>query len=483
MGLENILLNPPQNGQYFPPPQSGAEIANNAMVNGAAEEQAKNDVVQQLQNAQMEAQASQAFQDMLRQPPVLTQQQRNIVNGLLMAKGAYEGADKAYRNAADDKTRLALQDTMNVSRDTAKSLRDTANSIGFNPSQYDSDVTYSEALQNLLNNDARALNGLIYNYQTSDDYYDQMLKKYLDAGVSRGNAIREAERQAGRYQSGRIRNLEDAFRTYGRDERGVINDNGIALLERLAEEGAGDMAGMYTALNPTPVQNWNFGNALITAANAEQNARERMLMQNDMKSAARHEDYEHQKYMKLLDDELNRNRMRMKAYLDVQTKGMNNEMARQEVYRNCLILTNGDEAEAERMTAEYMVSSGRSGGSSGGGSRDKDLKKQQDIEAKMNPIIEKVMKGEIGIDNYLEDISKITPYLQDEDDVDTLVTEIPYTRNFINEWERYVQGKGKTPMGDNLIDYYNAAKDSDVFKQYVPQDVINAMEAELANRK
>jgi hypothetical protein len=94
----------------------------------------------------------------------------------------------------------------------------------------------------------------------------------------------------------------------------------------------------------------------------------------------------------------------------------------------------------------------------------------------MNPVIQKFMNGDSSVEEYLDDISKITPYLEDENDKDTLINELPYLRNFLDEYKR-------NPTGENTLNYYRAIRDSGVAKEYIPQDIRQNMDAELDSRK
>jgi Ca2+-binding EF-hand superfamily protein len=214
----------------------------------------------------------------IKQDPTLSYVQRQIAKGLLGAKQEWEAAYNA--GDAAGMANAALQ---------GRSLREQGNAIGWDGAGYGEGVSLHEAAMNLANNDTRAVNNLLYNMKDSNDIYQQKVVEYLDKGYSIDSARRMAGQRSSENTASNLNQIRDAFRMYGMDERGAITPQGADILASLALNGQGELANFYANMLPKPVQNWNFDNSLITAANAQDNALMRMAQQykyGQMKAAA-----------------------------------------------------------------------------------------------------------------------------------------------------------------------------------------------------
>lgn len=253
---------------YIPPeqqwPQTGQQIMDGSFV----------DEVQKQQQNLLESARAEA----IRQDPTLNFVQRQIVQGLL-------GAKQDWQNAYDagDATGMANAELR------GRSLREQGNAIGWDGAGYGDNVSLHEAAMNLANNDTRAVNNLLYNMKDSNDIYQQKVVEYLDKGYSIDSARRMAGQRSSENTASNLNQLRDAFRMYGMDARGAITPQGADILASLALNGQGELANFYANMLPSPVQNWQFDNANITAANAEENALRKMAQQykyGQMKAAA-----------------------------------------------------------------------------------------------------------------------------------------------------------------------------------------------------
>lgn len=448
MALQDFIPGPlGQQGNFFQmDPMSGSMMEEAVKQNQQAAMQ---------QQAQAQAQEQQTLLDMARakaieQDPTLNYVQRRIVDGLLDAKKLYHAAS----NVGDTQS-------MTYAENLADMRRREAESIGFDASQYGKNVTLEDAIRNQNKNDTRALSNMFYDTMDSGNYFNQEYRNLLRAGMSEDGAMEEARIRASAYQADRINRLRDAFSMYGMDERGAINSNGMRLISMLADESK-DQASLYGNMNPTPVQNWNFENSMLLSDKGQQQALQKMAAQYQYRQQ---EAAEAQK----------------RARQDAQWKAdFSDERARRamvERYNTAIALGNSEE-ESRYYALTGKMPSGNSGGA-GGGKRsgnssetsEKDAKKQADLEAKINPLIHDFISGNLSVDDYQKEASKLTPYL-DENDKSFLENELVYTRNFLEEYKRGADN-------ENTKKLYRAIRDDPECMAFVSQDIRDDMEARM----
>jgi hypothetical protein len=282
-------------------PQDSVTIMNNAVRNGAIQEQ---------QNL-----IDRARQAAIEQDPTLSFVNRQIASGLLGAKTAWQDAF----NKGD------AQGMVNAQK-AADSLRQQAASIGWDANGYGADVSLEQAAQNLANNDTRAINNIFYNLQDSGDLYTQGVADYLDKGYSIDSAKRLAGQNADRNTRGNINQLIDAYHMYGTDPRGAINQNGLRLLGMMAQQGGvspSELVNFYAQMQASPKDNWNFENSLLTAQNAQNYALDRMDRSQQYTRENQERTFAQQEFMAKLNAKLGIDKM----LAQVQIGQMSREMA------------------------------------------------------------------------------------------------------------------------------------------------------------
>lgn len=442
---------------YTERPQQDTDILTKAFLNQANDEK-------QVYNANKEGLLGGQIQTQ-----VLPQMQRKLIGEIVNAKQAY-GLGQLMGNDVGIQQMAKAGQAAN----TARTLLDA---IGGDASAYGADVPYAQAAMNLAMNDARDLNDLLTNTVSSGDKYDEVYNDLISRGVSHERAVSEARKASFPYQDARIQRLENAFMNYGFDDSGAINTAGVQILNLLAEEDP-NRANSYLNTHGTPKDEYTLGNQMIMREAQLQDALTKMGKQFEYGQKGADAQLGRDMQKALMKQQIDMQNAEIMKQLDLKYKDLDDQRKFANAYQLYLQATGGDEQLAASYAAEYVLGGRRSGG--GGSSQEdkeakKEEKRQADLQAKMNPVIQKFMNGDGSVDEYLEEISKITPYL-DEDDTDTLINELPYLRNFLDEYER-------NPTGENTLNYYRAIRDSGVAKEYIPQDIRQNMDAELDSRK
>lgn len=313
-------------------PQDSVTIMNNAVRNGAIQEQ---------QNL-----IDKARQAAIEQDPTLSFVNRQIASGLLGAKTAWQDAF----NKGD------AQGMVNAQK-AADSLRQQAASIGWDANGYGADVSLEQAAQNLANNDTRAINNIFYNLQDSDDLYTQGVADYLDKGYSIDSAKRLAGQNADRNTRGNINQLIDAYHMYGTDPRGAINQNGLRLLGMMAQQGGvspSELVNFYAKMQASPKDNWNFENSLLTAQNAQNYALDRMARSQEYNVANQERAFAQQERMKQLDNDLGIQRMMAQAQIQINSGIMSREAGYNWMVQK-LVEAGVDEQTARQYAAAQLI--------------------------------------------------------------------------------------------------------------------------------
>lgn len=178
--------------------------------------------------------------------------ERGVLSQILGAKDMYNAAqDDAGRESAhalaDAYRQAGMQYGLN---DTSAGLDATQLRALF---QTDYDMGVNNAMQG----------------KTSAEYFDDQYNALRQAGLTRNEATDEAARRAQRYQNERVRNLTNAYYTYGVDRDGSMNNNGAAILNLIYDEQPASAA-MGMQNYATPIQNWKFNKNQEAANNAYQ---------------------------------------------------------------------------------------------------------------------------------------------------------------------------------------------------------------------
>lgn len=282
-----------------------ADVATKSMI----EEAIKTN--QQAEQEKAASEFTRMASEAARNPEVLNDLQRRMANNIVAQKMNYRDA-------------LANGDAeaMDYANKLAEAQRLQGNAIGWNGEGYGSNVSLEQAAQNLANNDARALNQIFYDSQRPADYYQERYRMYRDNGASMGSAERLAQQDTERYHDNQIYKLLDTFQTYGKDPRGVINDNGVRMMAMLGDLGGSEMANYITNMYAKPVQNWGWQNQLIAADNANRYATERMEKGFAQQDKARHEGFAQQAFMAQLNSKLGIDKMLAQAQIGQVSREM-----------------------------------------------------------------------------------------------------------------------------------------------------------------
>lgn len=224
---------------------TAAQVQNNAT--DAADTQA---APQADYNQQLNDVIAQANRVGIGQPMSLGE--RGVLSQILGAKDMYNAAqDDAGRESAH-----ALADA----------YRQAGQQYGLNDTSAGLDATQLRAL--LQTDYDMGVNNAMQG-KTSAEYFDDQYNALRQAGLTRSEATDEAARRAQRYQNERVRNLTNAYYTYGVDRDGSMNNNGAAILNLIYDEQPASAA-MGMQNYATPTQNWKFNKNQEAANNAYQ---------------------------------------------------------------------------------------------------------------------------------------------------------------------------------------------------------------------
>lgn len=169
------------------------------------------------------------------------------------------GAKDMYNAAQDDAGRASAHAL-------ADAYRQAGQQYGLNDTSAGLDATQLRAL--LQTDYDMGVNNAMQG-KTSAEYFDDQYNALRQAGLTRSEATDEAARRAQRYQNERVRNLTNAYYTYGVDPDGSMNNNGAAILNLIYDEQPASAA-MGMQNYATPIQNWKFDKNQEAANNAYQ---------------------------------------------------------------------------------------------------------------------------------------------------------------------------------------------------------------------
>ena len=118
----------------------------------------------------------------------------------------------------------------------AEVTRKTAGTLGIDLTGFGADNTAEESQQYFLNNNARAMQGLLNlpSVQSQQkNYYEQM----KNAGLSDRLARKAAAQKFDEFRENNVNNLMNGLFNYGVKSDGVINEFGVQILGRMANNG------------------------------------------------------------------------------------------------------------------------------------------------------------------------------------------------------------------------------------------------------
>ena len=220
-----------------------AQVQNNATDATGAQAAPQTDYSQQLNDV-----IAQANRVGIGQPMSLGE--RGVLSQIL-------GAKDMYNAAQDDNGRAAAHAL-------ADAYRQAGQQYGLNDTSAGLDATQLRAL--LQTDYDMGVNNAMQG-KTSAEYFDDQYNALRQAGLTRSEATDEAARRAQRYQNERVRNLTNAYYTYGVDRDGSMNNNGAAILNLIYDEQPASAA-MGMQNYATPIQNWKFDKNQEAANNA-----------------------------------------------------------------------------------------------------------------------------------------------------------------------------------------------------------------------
>lgn len=224
---------------------TAAQVQNSTPDMSAAQMAPQTDYSQQLNDV-----IAQANRVGIGQPMSLGE--RGVLSQILGAKDMY--------NAAQDDAGRASAHAL------ADAYRQAGQQYGLNDTSAGLDATQLRAL--LQTDYDMGVNNAMQG-KTSAEYFDDQYNALRQAGLTRNEATDEAARRAQRYQNERVRNLTNAYYTYGVDRDGSMNNNGAAILNLIYDEQPASAA-MGMQNYATPIQYWKFNKNQEAANNAYQ---------------------------------------------------------------------------------------------------------------------------------------------------------------------------------------------------------------------
>lgn len=222
---------------------TAAQVQNNATDASGTQAAPQTDYSQQLNDV-----IAQANRVGIGQPMSLGE--RGVLSQILGAKDMY--------NAAQDDAGRASAHAL------ADAYRQAGQQYGLNDTSAGLDATQLRAL--LQTDYDMGVNNAMQG-KTSAEYFDDQYNALRQAGLTRSEATDEAARRAQRYQNERVRNLTNAYYTYGVDRDGSMNNNGAAILNLIYDEQPASAA-MGMQNYATPTQKWKFNKNQEAANNA-----------------------------------------------------------------------------------------------------------------------------------------------------------------------------------------------------------------------
>lgn len=393
---------------------TAAQVQNSTPDMSAAQMAPQTDYSQQLNDV-----IAQANRVGIGQPMSLGE--RGVLSQILGAKDMYNAAqDDAGRESAH-----ALADA----------YRQAGMQYGLNDTSAGLDATQLRAL--LQTDYDMGVNNAMQG-KTSAEYFDDQYNALRQAGLTRSEATDEAARRAQRYQNERVRNLTNAYYTYGVDRDGSMNNNGAAILNLIYDEQPASAA-MGMQNYATPIQNWKFDKNQEAANNAYQQKLDYGQHTFDWTRILNNDKFTAQEKMQAIANELQKYIANLKVDADLKKAQIG-----------------ADTAVQVANIRGAGKSGGGSGGSGGDGKAPTDAQKTlmdnaEDIYRNSSNSLDNVGKA-------IANLDKIEQKLPDGD-VRQRIEDMKYALNARREFVSW-NDHGRTGSADNAIDYYDSVSDA-----------------------
>ena len=390
---------------------TAAQVQNNATDAAGTQAAPQTDYNQQLNDV-----IAQANRVGIGQPMSLGE--RGVLSQIL-------GAKDMYNAAQDDNGRAAAHALADAYRQAGQQygLADTSDGL---------DATQLRAL--LQTDYDMGVNNAMQG-KTSAEYFDDQYNALRQAGLTRSEATDEAARRAQRYQNERVRNLTNAYYTYGVDRDGSMNNNGAAILNLIYDEQPASAA-MGMQNYATPIQNWKFNKNQEAANNAYQQKLDYGQHTFDWTRILNNDKFTAQEKMQAIANELQKYLANLKTDADLK------------------------KAQIGADTAVQVASirgAGKSGGGSGSGGKEP-TDSQKTLMENAEDIYRNSSNSLDNVGEAITNLDKIEQKLPDGD-VRQRIEDMKYALNARREFVSW-NDHGRTGSADNAIDYYDSVSDA-----------------------
>ena len=346
--------------------------------------------------------------------------ERGVLSQILGAKDMY--------NAAQDDAGRASAHAL------ADAYRQAGQQYGLNDTSAGLDATQLRAL--LQTDYDMGVNNAMQG-KTSAEYFDDQYNALRQAGLTRSEATDEAARRAQRYQNERVRNLTNAYYTYGVDRDGSMNNNGAAILNLIYDEQPASAA-MGMQNYATPSQNWKFNKNQEAANNAYQQKLDYGQHTFDWARILNNDKFTAQEKMQAIANELQKYLANLNIDADLKKAQLNADTAVQ--------------------VAGIRGAGGKSGGSSGGSDGKEPTDSQKTLMENAEDIYKNSSSNLNNVGEAIANLDKIEQKLSDSD-VRQRIEDMKYALNARREFVSW-NDHGRTGSADNAIDYYNSVSDA-----------------------
>lgn len=417
------------NGSYITPQEQAAVATQTAPVASQAAStaaQVQNATDAESAQAAPQTDYSQQLNDVIAQAnrvgigQPMSLGERGVLSQILGAKDMY--------NAAQDDAGRASAHAL------ADAYRQAGQQYGLNDTSAGLDATQLRAL--LQTDYDMGVNNAMQG-KTSAEYFDDQYNALRQAGLTRSEATDEAARRAQRYQNERVRNLTNAYYTYGVDRDGSMNNNGAAILNLIYDEQPASAA-MGMQNYATPTQNWKFNKNQEAANNAYQQKLDYGQHTFDWARILNNDKFTAQEKMQAIANELQKYLANLNIDADLKKAQLNADTAVQ--------------------VAGIRGAGGKSGGSSGGSDGKEPTDSQKTLMENAEDIYKNSSSNLNNVGEAIANLDKIKQKLSDSD-VRQRIEDMKYALNARREFVSW-NDHGRTGSADNAIDYYNSVSDA-----------------------